>query len=184
MFFWFLHLSLKPKPDYNPPVNRTLTLIYSTSTGHTEFVVDRLCTILTKRLPDLRINRQRAEVSTPEDLKKGTVLLLACGSWNTNNVEGQLQPHMHELLTIRAADADIKNMPAAAIGLGDERYFFTARAAEKLTEYLTERHAKLLLPTLKIINDPFDQTAKIEAWAKEFADAIEKLPANVTHSKS
>ncbi|MSR67350.1 hypothetical protein EXS65_00785 [Candidatus Peribacteria bacterium] len=165
------------KSDYNPPVTRTLTLIYATSTGHTEFVVDTLQAALGKILPDLRIIKQRAEVSTSEDLEKSDILLLACGSWNTGNVEGQLQPHMHELLTVRAAEAELKGKPAAAIGLGDDRYYFTARAAEKLTEYLIERQATLLLPTLIIINDPFDQTAKIEAWAKEFATAVSKLPA-------
>ncbi len=157
-------------------MTRTLTLLYSTSTGHTEFVVDTLCGALASIIPDLRIVRQRAEMSTPEDLQKSDILLLACGSWNTNNVEGQLQPHMYDLLTGRAADLDLKGMPAAAIGLGDDRYHFTARAAEKLTEYLTNHHAKILLPTLKIINEPFDQTAKIEAWAKELASAISKLP--------
>lgn len=157
-------------------MTRTLTLIYSTSTGHTEFVVDTLCLALGKALPNLRIIKQRAEMSTGDDLKKADILLLACGSWNTGNIEGQLQPHMHELLTVRAADVDLQGKPAAAIGLGDERYYFTARAAEKLTEYLTDHHAKVLLPTLKIINDPFDQTDKIEAWAKEFSNAVSKLP--------
>lgn len=159
-------------------MTRTLTLLYSTSTGHTEFVVDALATELNKSLPDLRILKQRAEMSSSDDLKKSDILLLACGSWNTGNIEGQLQPHMHELLTVRAADVDLKGMPAAAIGLGDERYHFTARAAEKLTDYLTDHHAKVLLPTLKIINEPFDQTAKIEAWAKEFASSISKLPSS------
>ncbi len=158
-------------------MTRTLTLIYSTSTGHTEFVVDTLTLSLSKLIPDLRIVKQRAEMSTGEDLRKANLLLLACGSWNTNNVEGQLQPHMHELLMVRAADSELKGIPAAAIGLGDERYHFTARAAERLTEYLTGRQATLLLPTLKIINDPYDQTAKIEAWTKEFANAISKLPS-------
>lgn len=171
-----LNLSRHDKPDYNHSVNRTLTLIYATSTGHTEFVIDTLCEALANALPDLRIIKQRAEMSTPQDLKKSDILVLACGSWNTGNVEGQLQPHMHELLTGRAADVDLKGIPAAAIGLGDERYYFTARAAEKLTQYLTDHHALLLLPTLKIINDPFDQTAKIEIWAKELASAISKLP--------
>ncbi len=164
-------------------MTRTLTLLYSTSTGHTEFVVDTLAATVNKALPDLRIIKQRAEMSTEETLKKSDILLLACGSWNTNNVEGQLQPHMHELLTVRAADVDLRDMPAAAIGLGDDRYHFTARAAEKLTQYLTDHHAKVLLPTLKIINEPFDQTVKIEAWAKELASAIEKLPTRVPSPK-
>lgn len=156
-------------------MTRTLTLLYSTSTGHTEFVVDTLCAALGKELPDLRIIKQRAEMSTPEDLKKAEILLLACGSWNTENVEGQMHPDMHNLLTVRAADVELQGKKAAVIGLGDDRYHFTARAAGKMCDWLHARGASLLLPTLAIINDPFDQTSKINAWAKEFANAISKL---------
>ena len=158
-------------------MNRSLTILYSTSTGHTEFVVDTLIEALGREMNDLRITKQRAEMSKAEDLKKADLLLLTCGSWNTGNVEGQLQPYMHDLLMNRAADVELKGMPAAAIGLGDDRYHFTARAAEKLTEYLMSHGATVLLPTLKIINEPFDQKQKIEVWSKELADAISKLPS-------
>ena len=157
-------------------MNRSLTILYSTSTGHTEFVVDFVMSELQNLQKDLRIIKQRAEVSTPEDLKKADLLLLACGSWNTGNVEGQLQLYMHDLLTVRAADIELKGKPAAAIGLGDERYHFTARAAEKLTEYLSMHGATLLLPTLKVINEPFDQQKKLLVWSKEFSKAINQLP--------
>ncbi len=161
---------------------RTLTIVYSSATGHTEFVIDAVEAAL-KGTADLRIVRQKAETTQPEDLLKGDVLLLACGSWNTGGAEGQLSPYMHDLLTGRAKDAELKGQSAAAIGLGDERYYFTARAADKLTEYLQSRGAKLLLPTLKIVNDPFDQTKKIDAWAKEFTGKINALPAPVASPK-
>lgn len=156
---------------------QTLTVIYSTSTGHTEFVVDNVIEALLQELPGLRTKKQRAEVTKPEELKAAEGLLLACGSWNTGNIEGQLSPLMHELLVDRAKDADLKGIPAAAIGLGDSRYHYTARAADKLTEYLQAHNAKLLLPTLKIINEPFEQKEKVIAWAKELAAALTKLPA-------
>jgi len=158
---------------------RTLTIVYTSATGHTEFVIDTVESGL-KNTSNLRITRLRAETATPEDLSKSSVLLLACGSWNTGGTEGQLSPYMHDLLTGRGKDADLKGKPAAAIGLGDERYYFTARAADKLTEYLKTRSAKILLPTLKIVNDPFDQKKKIESWAAELATLIKKLPAKST----
>ena len=164
-------------------MNRSLTIIYSTSTGHTEFVVDALIAHLTEKRKDLHTVKQRAEVSKPEDLTKADILLLACGSWNTGNVEGQLQPYMYDLVNGRGQEADIKEKPAAAIGLGDERYHFTARAAEKLTEFLTQKQAKILLPTLKIVNDPFDQTAKVLSWADELLKQIDKLPSAPAESK-
>lgn len=160
-------------------MNRSISVIYSTATGHTEFVVDVMIKQLTADLPTARIIKQRAEVSTPEDLKKSDVLVLACGSWNTGNVEGQLSPYMHNLLTVRAVSEDLKGIYATAIGLGDERYFYTARSAEKLTDYLKDHGASLLIPTLKIINDPFDQEKKITIWASELSQKINDLPSSV-----
>ena len=158
-------------------MNRSLSILFTTSSGHTEFVVDTLIDTLQKQSKDLHITKQRAELTKPEDLKKSDILLLACGTWNTGNVEGQLQPYMHDLLMNLCKDIDLTGIAAAAIGLGDERYHFTAKAADRLTDFLKTHNAKMLLPTLKIINEPFDQKKKIDVWAKEFATAIAKLPA-------
>ncbi len=76
-------------------MQRTLSIIYASTSGHTEHVIDTLIAALEKTAPDLRIIKQRAEQSTLEDLTKGDVLLLASSTWNTGNVEGQLNPHMH-----------------------------------------------------------------------------------------
>ena len=160
-------------------MNRSISVIYSTATGHTEFVVDVLVKELTKELPTVRIIKQRAEVTQPSDLKKSDVIILACGSWNTGNTEGQLSPYMHDLLTVRATMEDLKGIHATAIGLGDERYFYTARSAEKLTDYLKDHGASLLIPALKIINDPFDQENKVAVWATELAKKINDLPSSV-----
>ncbi len=155
---------------------RTLTIIFTTGTGHTEFVVDTVIKALAIACPDIRITKQRAESSKPADMTKNDALLLACGTWNTNNVEGQLSPFMHDLLAVRGLKEDLKGIPAAAIGLGDDRYLFKAKAADKLTEYINSHNAKLLLPALKIINEPFEQTTKIIAWAKECANMMSELP--------
>ena len=47
-------------------------------------------------------------------------------------MEGQLQPHMHEFLLKRAKDVDLKGKNVAVIALGDERYYYTARAGDHL----------------------------------------------------
>ncbi len=155
---------------------RTLTIIFTTASGHTEYVVDAVITTLASLSPDLRVVKQRAEASTAKDLTRGNALLLACGSWNTNNVEGQMSPYMHELLMERAAKENLNGMPVAVIGLGDDRYFFKAKAADRMVDYCISHNGSLLLPALKIMNEPFDQTVKINAWATEFASALAKLP--------
>lgn len=155
----------------------SIAIIFTTATGHTEFVVDRVIGVLEKKLTQGRILKQRAEVTDPSELSKHRVLILACGSWNTGNVEGQLSPHMHDLLTARARSADLRGVQTTAIGLGDRRYHFTAKAADHLTTYLQERGATTLIPTLKIVDDPYDQEKKIDAWATELSGLIKHLPA-------
>lgn len=161
-------------------MQKTLSVIYASTSGHTEYVVDTLIAALEAKNKDIRIVKQRAERTTAEDLLKSDVTLLACGSWNTNNVEGQLSPYMFELLMKTAAALDLKGQPCAAIGLGDERYFFTAKAAEHLANYLKNHNGKVLLPTLKIVNEPYGQEDKVRTWANELFTQIDKLPAS-TH---
>jgi flavodoxin len=153
----------------------TLVAIYASSTGHTEFVFDVLCSALQKILPDLQIEKVRAERAIAKDFERADVLLLGSGSWNTNSVEGQLNPHMFALLNERVSAVDLKAKPAAVVGLGDDRFHFTARATEHLQKFLQGHNGKLLLPPLVIINEPFDQTERIERWAEKFAASIKSL---------
>ncbi len=158
---------------------RTLNLIYSSTSGHTEYVVDRVVEYLGKNAPDIRGDRRKAEMSRPEDLLKGDFLLLACGMWNTGNIEGQLNPYMHDFLKNRAKAADLKGKPATLIGLGDERYHYTARSVEHLTEFIKTHGGKLAVPALKIVNEPYGQEEKIEKWAAQLANQIQQLPASI-----
>ena len=47
-------------------------------------------------------------------------------------IEGQLNPYMWVLLQDKAKNLDLAGKPCACIGLGDHRYFYTARAADHL----------------------------------------------------
>ncbi len=160
-------------------MNRSLTIVYASTSGHTEYVVDVLIDVLGEKDKSMRVIKQRAELTKPEDFTKADVLLLASSTWNTGNVEGQLNPHMHDLLMVRAATADLAGKPVAAIGLGDERYFFTARAADRLTDYIKIHQGQLLLPTLKVVNEPYGQEDKVRTWAADLAQKIDALPAKV-----
>ncbi len=157
-------------------MNRTLTIVYASTSGHTEYAIDVLIGMLAEKEQSLRVIKQRAEVTKPEDMQNADVLLLASSTWNTGNVEGQLNPYMHELLMTRAAKAELNGKPVAAIGLGDERYFFTAKAADRLTDYLKNRGTLQLVPTLKVINEPYGQEEKIKLWGMELLKKIQSLP--------
>lgn len=150
----------------------SLQIIYASTSGHTEFVVDTLMAFLKTTSKNLVIQKKRAELTKPEDLVGDDVLILASSTWNTGGPEGQLNPHMFALLTARAATVDLKGRKVAVIGLGDDRYHFTCEAANHLEEFVTSHGGVLLQPILRIINEPYDQQQKIEGWGDLFLKAI------------
>jgi len=140
----------------------SLHIIYASGSGHTEYVVDLLSDALKGK--GIEVEKQRAELTKIDDFDRGDVLLLACGSWNTGGPEGQLQPFMYDLLLGRAQNVNLNGRKCVVIGLGDERYFYTARAGDHLEEFVQERGGELILETLLIINEPYGQEEKIKKW--------------------
>ena len=155
----------------------SIHIIYASTSGHTEFVVDTLIAYLKKQRKDLTIEKKRAELATPEDLLNCDSLVLASSTWNTGGPEGQLNPHMFALVMNRAADVDLKKKKVAVIGLGDDRYHFVCEAAAHLEEFVTSRGGTLIRPTLRIINEPYNQQKKVEQWA-----GILNSPSSILHS--
>ncbi len=138
----------------------SLQIIYASTSGHTEYVVDQAIAAL----KGVAVEKLRAEQTQAADLLKGDVLLLASGSWNTGGVEGQLNPHMHELLKKRAADLDLSGKKVLLIGLGDDRYRYTVGCMQHLVEFVASHNGVVIEPTLKIVNEPYGQEKKIEEW--------------------
>ena len=146
----------------------SLHIIYASTSGHTEYVIDQLIGALS----GVEVKKLRVEKATADDLLKGDMLILACGTWNTGSVEGQLNPHMYDFLLGRAANADLKGKEVAVIGLGDERYHFTCKAADHLEEFVQSHYGQLHNPTLRIINEPYGQEKKVEEWAKKLLQHV------------
>jgi flavodoxin I len=110
--------------------HRSLRIVFASTSGHTEYVVEALIDSLKSIMPGWEIEETMAEKTQPQDLLRGDVLLLASATWNTGGIEGQLNPHMWGLLHDSAKTLDLAGKPCACIGLGDHRYFYTARAAD------------------------------------------------------
>lgn len=150
----------------------SLHIVYSTSTGHTEYVIDTLIAALRASAPKLTVEKQRAEAAQAADLLRGDALLLASGTWNTGGTEGQLNPHMYALLKDRAKECDLQKKPCAVIALGDDRYYYTARAMEHLMQFVTQ-HGGQAAESLVIVNEPYGQEEKVAKWA---AKLLAKIP--------
>ncbi len=136
----------------------SLHIIYASTSGHTEYVIDQVVKHLSGAV------KVRAELAQPEDFLKGDVLLLATGTWNTGGIEGQLNPHMDELLRKRATAIDLGGKKVLLIALGDDRYRYTANAMTHLIEFVKMHNGVVMEPTLKIVNEPYGQEKKIEEW--------------------
>lgn len=159
-------------------MQRTLRIIYASTSGHTEFVCDTLKDHMQKKDSTVVVTMMRAEKATPEDLVKDDLTVLASGSWNTGSIEGQLNPYMHEFLTKRAKDVDLKKHPFVIIALGDHRYFYTARANEHFAQFIMHQDGTQAIPPLTIVNEPYDQTDRIEKFGDELLKKLKSLTVN------
>jgi flavodoxin I len=151
---------------------RSLHIVFASTSGHTEYVVDTLIDSLKSTTPGWEIEETMAEKTQPQDLLNGNVLLLASATWNTGGIEGQLNPHMWVLLHDKAKTLDLAGKPCACIGLGDHRYFYTARAADHLQDYVEAHHGRLIVPTFKIIDEPYGQEEAVRVWGKRLMDVL------------
>ena len=150
----------------------SLHIIFASTSGNTEYVVDTLIDHLHKTQNNLTITKQRAEEAQAEDLERSDVLLLASSTWNYDAVEGYLNMHMRELLEKRANAIDLQDRPVALIILGDDRYYYTGRGTERFMQFLMEHNGKSCTMPLLIINEPFGQEEKIIAWSEKLMDCL------------
>src|SRR3984957_10733334 len=105
-------------------IQRRVHIVFGSTSGHTEYVVDALIDYLKSIVPGWEVEETMAEKTQPQDLLSGDILLLASSTWNTGGIEGQLNPHMWVLLHDKAKTLDLAGKPCACIGLGDHRYFY------------------------------------------------------------
>ena len=157
---------------YTPFVISSVQIIYASSSGHTEYVIDSLVDYLAKKAKDISIEVKRAEEAQADDLTKGDVLILACGTWNTGGVEGQLNMHMDALLRERAKDVSLAKKPCAIIALGDDRYYYTGRATEHLMQFVIQHDGVTPFTPLLVINEPYGQEEKIQKWGDKFLESL------------
>ena len=151
--------------------HRSLLIVFASTSGHTEYVIEALLDALHSSAPAWQTEATRAEKTQPRDLLRGDILLLASATWNTWGAEGQLNPYMLELVQNKARNLDLDGKACACIGLGDHRYFYEARAAELLENYVEVHHGRLLLPSLRIVDEPYGQEEKVRVWARQMVDA-------------
>lgn len=155
----------------------SIHIIYASTSGHTEYVVDTLIKFLKEKAPQITVERQRVELAKPEDLMCGDLVILGSGTWNFQGVEGQLNEYMHRYLFERAKDIDLTGKQVAFISLGDDRYYYTTRCTEKFMWFLKASHAKMALIPLIVVNEPYGQEERIMRWGEKIIKLFEQVPS-------
>ncbi len=155
---------------------KTLHIIYASTSGNTEYVVDEVVKYCSKQMPQLAVERQRAELANPTDLLRGDVIILGSGTWNTGGTEGQLNMYMHALLHDRSQDLDLQGKPITFISLGDDRYYFRTRCTEHFLRFQREHNGTLFIPPLVMVNEPYGKEERIH-------QLTEKLLGHIVHGE-
>ena len=151
-----------------------LRIVYSSTSGHTEYVLDVLIDYLKKNNAPVDIVMTHVEQTKPEDLLDCDYLLLASSTWDPT--EGLLPPDFL-VFAKEAKDIDLAGKPTCVIGLGDDRYFYTCRATAHLMQFAREHGGKNLMPPLAIINEPYEQDDTVVKWGEKL---LAKLSTPVT----
>lgn len=157
---------------YNALVS-SIHLVYASTSGHTEYVAEQVVLALKSAQPNVAVTVERAETVSPESVKQGDLLILASSTWNTGNVEGQLNPHMYQLVHAVLKDIDFAGRPVAVIGLGDLRYTYQCAAADHLEEFVKTHKGALVSPTLRILGEPYGQEEKVKEWVEKLLPSVE-----------
>jgi flavodoxin I len=155
----------------------SIHIIYASTSGHTEYVVDTLIDFLKDRAPNIEVERQRVELAKPEDLLCGDLVILGSGTWNFGGIEGQLNEYMHRFLFERAEGIDLTGKQLAFISLGDDRYYYTTRCTEKFIWFLKSCHAKMALIPLIVVNEPYGQEERVMKWGEKLIKLLEAAPS-------
>jgi len=143
-----------------------LRIIYSSTSGHTEYVVDALAEHL-GRSADIDVVVKHVEESRSADMLDCDVLLLASGTWNQGLLPADFGKFIEE-----AEGIDLDGKPTCVIGLGDDRYYYTCRATARLMRFTRDIGGKNLLPPLPIVNEPYGQEDKVEEWGDKLLSAL------------
>jgi flavodoxin I len=150
-----------------------LLFAYGSTSGHTEYVCQVCAASISKKKRSVECVLKKIEQITAKDLATADTIVLASSTWNTGGIEGQLHPYMYRFAYADFKDVDFAQKKIAVIGCGDERYFYTCKAADHLEEFVDTHNGARIEPTLRIVNEPYHQQhATIEAWCATILPAL------------
>lgn len=146
-------------------------LYYSTISGNTRLVGEAFQSIFANAGITLTL-QNIAENTVWQD--EVDFVLLGCGTYG----HGQLQSLIRQCVEKEWKEVKLKNLPCAAIGLGDHRYDreYNMYAADMLEDWIHEHGGSIIHTALRINRSPVkpNNVKIIENWAKNFIISLRK----------
>ena len=139
----------------------SVLIIFGSTSGNTELVCDEVSQILREKKH--KVVMQRAEQSSPADIKKHKFVILAGSTYG----QGLIQEHMAKFIKTCSA-ADFKNKKFAVIGLGDNKYNteYVIESARILENTVKNNEGELISPALRINKTPVPHLeTTVKKWA-------------------
>lgn len=155
-----------------------ITIIYGTNAGSTREAALVVQNVLQQHGHAVRV--MAAADAQADDIRGADAVVFGSCTWDAigadGRLEGQMQQHFMEL-HVRLRGQTFPGKRFAIFGLGDRSYTEFCAAADKLVSFVGELQGTLVVEPLKIDGYFFrldENQARVEAWAKGVAEALEK----------
>lgn len=169
---WILD-SEAPASCYTPSMR--VLIIYATNSGGTQQVADLVAEVF--RRAGHTVTLKRAYEPGADDFEPHDLVVLGSCTWerfeNKKRLDGQLQQHMHDLVTAMAGQS-LPEKKFAVFGLGDSGFTHFCAAADHLEKFVADLGGKLIAPTMRLDRFFFDldrHRAQARAWAESLIGA-------------
>ncbi|PIZ72055.1 flavodoxin [Candidatus Peregrinibacteria bacterium CG_4_10_14_0_2_um_filter_43_11] len=146
----------------------SLIIIYGTTSGNTEMVVDKIAEMAKKA--GHHVVAKRVESAKPEEMLEYDIAILASPTYGHGELQEDFIPFWRGM-----GEVDLKGKKCAVVGLGDPKYelHYHLESAPILEEAIQKSGGQILLPALKISGTPVRHLeGLIPNWTEKFINLI------------
>lgn len=150
------------------PNHQPIQIIYASTSGNVEIVVETIAKYLSEAGLDSKLNR--AEQASEQIWDDGNKFILATSTWE----HGELNPFFNKLHKALLAK-NMQNKQAAFIGLGDIRYepIFFCEGIEIMRRAFLQSGGSEIGRVLKINGEPYHQLeTTVKNWASNLISSL------------
>ncbi len=143
-----------------------LNIIYSTISGNTELVVQKVVELL----PDNIVSEViRVDIASEKNIENCDIIILACPTYGQGSLEAQF-PKFLKLI-----QGKVENKKFAVISLGDTKYYpeYLTESGTILEAWINTNKGILSLPTLRIGMPPLKFIDKlVPRWVDKLIESL------------